>query len=221
VIIDAREVRAKARRPNQKSDSRDAYEICDGLRRGIYSSSVHVPEAGIEKLRQILSRRRHFIRIKISQVNAAKHQLRAVGLGNLSRTLTTAEAWSKLLDHPALRPLKSMLSHHADIWRLADEKVDIFNAELEKAIEPYRTAIERLQSVPGVGPITAATFVAVVADPKRFQSSAHLASYAGLVPSTYDSGGRERHGRITRRGSAELRTMLVEAAQQPGGSAIH
>jgi hypothetical protein len=51
VVIDAREVRVKARRIGQKSDRRDAFEVCDGLRRGIDTSIVYVPEEPIEKLR--------------------------------------------------------------------------------------------------------------------------------------------------------------------------
>ena len=47
---------------------------------------------------------------------------------------------------------------------------------------------------------------------KRFPDAKHAASYAGLVPSTYQSGEHEAHGRITKRGSAELRAMLCEAA---------
>src|SRR5207249_3184524 len=43
VVVDAHEVRLKAHRPNQKSDGRDALELCEGLRRGIYRSIVHVP----------------------------------------------------------------------------------------------------------------------------------------------------------------------------------
>jgi hypothetical protein len=43
LVVDAREVRLKAHRPTQKSDRRDAFELCDGLRRGIYRAIVHVP----------------------------------------------------------------------------------------------------------------------------------------------------------------------------------
>src|SRR5689334_12964852 len=43
VVIDAQEVRRKAHRPTQKSDRRDARELCEGLRRGIYRALVHVP----------------------------------------------------------------------------------------------------------------------------------------------------------------------------------
>ena len=58
----------------------------------------------------------------------------------------------------------------------------------------------------------AATILAVFSDVRRFADAKHAASYAGLVPSTYHSGEREAYGRITKRGSGELRAMLCEAA---------
>ena len=58
IVVDAHEVRLKAHRPNQKSDGRDALELCEGLR-GIYRSIVHVPGQEISRLRDTLSRRRH------------------------------------------------------------------------------------------------------------------------------------------------------------------
>ena len=64
VVIDAHEVRRKASRPSQKSDRRDALEICDGVRRGFYRAIVHIPSPAISTLRTALSRRRHFIRIQ-------------------------------------------------------------------------------------------------------------------------------------------------------------
>src|SRR5262245_1537244 len=57
IVIDAHEVRLKAHRPAQKSDRRDAFERCDGLRRGIYRSIVYVPPLAISRLRTTLSRR--------------------------------------------------------------------------------------------------------------------------------------------------------------------
>ena len=54
--------------------------------------------------------------------------------------------------------------------------------------------------------------MAVFSDVQRFPSAKHAASYAGLAPSTDQSGDRDTHGHITKRGSAALRTMLCEAA---------
>jgi len=72
--------------------------------------------------------------------------------------------------------------------------------------------VQLLMTVPGIGYYTALLVKAEVGDIGRFSSGDHLASYAGLVPSTRSSGGVERHGRITREGSRWLRWAMVEAA---------
>jgi len=212
VVIDAREVRAKARRIGQKSDRRDAFEICDGLRRGIYTTIVFVPDAPTQRLRQILSRRRHFVKLCTGQVNAAKFLLRAVGLSGQASYLRTEAAWQKLLAKPALASLHDHLAMHAEVWKVAHQHVQRLEKELKEAVVFAEKERQRLMTVPGVGPITASSFIAVLANTDRFPTSSHAASYIGLVPSTYDSGETERHGRITKRGSGELRTLLCEAA---------
>lgn len=68
-----------------------------------------------------------------------------------------------------------------------------------------------LMSIPGIGVITALTILAEVGDFARFKRPEQLASYAGLVSSSYSSGERTRLGHITHRGSVWLRTALVEA----------
>lgn len=211
VVIDAREVRAKAVRKNQKSDLRDALEICDGLRGGIYKSVVYVPPVEIEKLRRILSRRRHFVRICVMEINAAKYLCRGIGVG-IEKTLQTNEAWKRLADMPELKGVQGYLKMHARQWELASEQVRELEAELDEALEPYEHQKQLLTGVSGIGPITAATFIAVVGDPHRFADSAKLASYLGLVPSQYDTGESVRHGRITKAGSPAMRALLCEAS---------
>lgn len=213
VVIDAREVRRKARRIGQKCDRRDAFEICDGLRRGIYTSIVYVPAPQVERLRRIVSRRRHFVKVCTSQVNAAKFLLRSLGLGQEAKSLGTLEAWQKLLRRPGVEPVREYLAMQADVWRVAQDKVVLLERELREALQPFKPTMRRLQTAPGVGPITAATYIAAIATPERFVDSGRVASYIGLVPSTYDTGATQRHGHITKRGSAELRAMLCEAAQ--------
>jgi hypothetical protein len=109
--------------------------------------------------------------------------------------------------------------HHA-LWRCARAQ----RVALETALTAHLAApvfapdLRRLQTIPGVGPIVAATVLAVFSDVRRFADAKHAASYAGLVPSTYHSGEREAFGRITKRGSGELRTMLCEAAHHASRS---
>jgi len=219
LVVDAHEVRSKALRPNQKSDRRDALELCEGLRRDSYRSVVHVPPEPIERLRETLGRRRHFVRLKTMQVNAAKRLLRAAGVPMPVRSLGTAAAWDKLLAAVTIDPsLHAFCVTHRAVWRCAHEQITTLEQSLDEQQEPLQRDFDRLQTVPGVGRIVALTVLAVFSDVQRFPTAKHAASYAGLVASTYDSGERVQHGRITRRGSSELRSMLCEAAHHAGKS---
>ena len=213
LVVDAREVRSKALRPNQKSDRRDALELCEGLRRNTYRTMVHVPPESIERLRDTLGRRRHFVRIKTMQVNAVKHLLRRAGLQVAGRSLGTESGWSKLMRSVSFDPLlQTFCASHRDLWDCAQAQVATLEASLQAQQSQFQPALDRLRTVPGVGPIVGLTVIAAFSDVRRFPTAKHAASYAGLVSSTYDSGERVQHGHITRRGSSELRSMLCEAA---------
>ena len=71
--------------------------------------------------------------------------------------------------------------------------------------------IERLQSVPGVGPMVAFAFVSHVGA-ERFENASQVSNYLGLVPRVYISGETVRYGRITKRGNGYLRALLVQGA---------
>ena len=107
------------------------------------------------------------------------------------------------------------LAHRA-VWQCAHEQVRAQEQSLREHQQPFQSDLDRLQTVPGVGPIVAVTTLAVFSDVRRFPTAKHAASYAGLVASTFDSGERIQHGHITRRGSRELRSMLCEAAHHAG-----
>ena len=213
VVVDAHEVRAKARRPRQKSDTRDAEALCEGVRRDIYEAIVHVPPEEIEHLRNTLSRRRHFVRLMTAEVNAAKKMLRSAGLSELGGLhLGTQRAWRRLLGALGERPQVSLFVElHHRAWQTALSQ----KMECEKTLAEQRSLfdadVERLKTIPGVGDIVALTAIAVLSDATRFPSAKHAASYAGLVPQTWQSGDMDRQGHITKAGSGELRAMLVQA----------
>ena len=77
----------------------------------------------------------------------------------------------------------------------------------------------------GVSLVVGAGLLAALGDVSRFPKAKRLASYFGLVPSTYQSGdARAYHGRITKRGRAQARWLLIEAAEHlrksPGPCAV-
>jgi transposase len=93
---------------------------------------------------------------------------------------------------------------------------------LEQQIEALETRIlrfakhsdpcRRLMTIPGVGALTAVSFVTAVDDPARFGRSSGVGAYFGLTPRRYQSGEVDRDGKVSKCGDALTRTYLFEAA---------
>jgi len=67
-------------------------------------------------------------------------------------------------------------------------------------------------TIPGVGALTAITFLTTIDDPDRFQRSRDVGAHLGLTPRKYASGETDRNGAISRCGDVMLRTILYQAA---------
>ena len=93
---------------------------------------------------------------------------------------------------------------------LHERQIEVLNQEIKKE-SAGDEIIERLQSVPGVGPMVAFAFVSHVAA-ERFEKASQVSNYLGLVPRVYMSGDTVRYGRITKRGNGYLRALLVQGA---------
>lgn len=70
-----------------------------------------------------------------------------------------------------------------------------------------------MQTIAGVGPTTAAALVATVGVPQEFRHGRQFAAWLGLTPKQHSTGGKTRLGRITKRGDAYLRTLLILGAK--------
>lgn len=100
-----------------------------------------------------------------------------------------------------------------------EEHITFLNNQIEEIEQRIRDLInqhpelrqqhELLTSIPGIGNITAATFIAEVPDVSRFETAAQLAAYAGLTPRCHDSGSSiHRRGRLVKTGNSRFRTAL-------------
>src|SRR5260370_29317145 len=98
-----------------------------------------------------------------------------------------------------------------------------FEAEIEKLNQRVkaqacgRAGARLLMTHPGVGPVTALATEVFLGDPARFTDGKTVASYVGIIPSEYSSGGRQRLGGLRKQGNALLRFLWGEEAGQAGG----
>jgi transposase len=94
----------------------------------------------------------------------------------------------------------------------------VLNTEVTRADETVTTqvvedpVVNRLTTLPGIGPITASAYVAALDDAARFGGAAQVASYLGLVPREYSLGEQQRRGRVMRSAHPYVQALLVQAA---------
>ena len=85
----------------------------------------------------------------------------------------------------------------------------------EKRIHTWHRSNEvscRLETIPGIGPITASALAASITDPEVFKNGRELAAWIGLVPRQTSTGGKQRLGKISKQGDQYLRWLLVAGA---------
>ena len=93
-----------------------------------------------------------------------------------------------------------------------DKQTKLLRELAETAL--YQKRVEILQSIPGIGLISAMELLLELQDVSRFRRAEQLAAYVGLTPSQYSSADKVRMGRITGIGKNTLRAILVEASWQ-------
>jgi transposase len=116
----------------------------------------------------------------------------------------------------ARRALTDLAEHIGEL----DQKILAYDRELE-ALARHSEPAQRLQAIPGIGPITATALLASVADAKLFNNGRAFAAWLGLVPRQYGTGGVVRLGRISKRGDVYLRTLLIHGTRAVLSSSQH
>lgn len=105
-----------------------------------------------------------------------------------------------------------MLREMLDQVDEVDRRIERVEARIEEQTRDFHEAVARLETIPGVGRVTAQSLVAEIGvEMSRFPTSGHLASWAGMCPGNHESAGK-RHSGKTRPGNKWLRRLLIQAA---------
>jgi transposase len=206
---DAARIRASVVR-RQKTDIRDAEHILRLLIEGRFPK-LWVPTMEERDVRQLLLHRHHLVRSR-TQV---KNQLQALALnqGVQKKRQLWSVAGRELLQKLVLDP-HTAARRDEGLLRLdyLDGQIRQLNQRVAEEAG-QRAGARLLMTHPGVGVQTALAFVLTIGPVERFANAKKVASYVGLIPAEYSSGGKQRLGRISKQGSPLLRFLLVEAAQ--------
>ncbi|MGH2357639.1 MAG: IS110 family transposase [Candidatus Limnocylindria bacterium] len=191
-----------------KTDRRDARALAEACLLGAYRPAHRLSDAQ-RHVRARLAVRDALVRTRTRYISLIRALLRQQGW-----RLRSGKAERIAARVLALRLPGRLLSEVAPLLAV----IQHVNAQLEysdAAIAHSTRAdarVQRLQTVPYVGPVTAAAFVATLDEAARFRHAHQVEAYLGLVPRELSSGETQRRGRITKTGNVRVRWLLVQAA---------
>jgi len=208
-LANAREVKAIAH-AKVKNDRIDARVLCDLLRNEYLPESYRSSrEARIWKeqvrFRASLIAQRTQLRNKIHALLSRRGIRPPYGMLFGKKGI----AWLAALELPPVE--RSHLSHYLSLLSSFEEAITAATTSVEHVASNHEDA-QLLMSIPGVSYVSAVSILSEIDHIDRFPSGRQLASYAGLTPRVYASGEHTRYGRISKKGSKILRTILVEVA---------
>lgn len=203
---------------SQKNDAADAAAICEAATR------PHMRFVALKSVEQQSLLALHTVRSGlVKQRTALSNQIRGLlaefglvlpkGLAQLRQRLPV------LLQEPdnsagsALTPvMRQVLTLQQQLLEQLDEPIGQLERQIREAARRDARS-QRLQQIPGVGPISASALAASVGDARQFEDGRQMAAWLGLVPRQHSSGGKSVLLGITKRGDKYLRTLLIHGAR--------
>lgn len=196
----------------QKNGMADAEAICEAVTRpNMHFAPIKTPEQQrvliLHRTRKLLSRQRIMI------LNNVRSHLAEFGIIAPKGPYHVMQLAKALRDgeHDLPDIARATLVGFADQLEALTAQIKSFDRQL-RAWHADNPVSQRLQTVPGIGVITATALAASIPDASVFKSGRHFAAFLGIMPRQNATGGKERLGRISEMGDPYLRTLLVNGA---------
>lgn len=197
-------------RKSSKNDGNDAEAICEAVGRP-NMRFVPVKSAEQQAILSLHRVRQGYVEQRTATINRIRGLLAEFGLVLPQRAAEVRRAAVVLAEQLPVLAREAITDLRAHLTYL-DAHIDHYEQQLtslNRQCEPAR----RIMTMPGIGPLTASAITASVASGHEFSNGRQFAAWLGLVPRQHSTGGKTRLGRITKRGDAYLRTMLMLGAR--------
>jgi transposase len=220
--------------PGRKTDVNDATWLAELLAHGLVRGSF-VPDEQTQEMRNLLRTRKQLVRERSSHIQrlqktledanikldsvitdimglSGRRMIEALIAGETDPNALAALAHRRIKASPA--ELEAALRgrvtrHHRFLLGLHLQQID---PEVDALVEPFRSAVQLLTTIPGINELSACVILAEIGrDMSRFPTAGHLISWAGLCPKNDQSAGKRRSTRM-RKGAPWLKTTLVQSA---------
>lgn len=214
IVVNPSDVPTMDKEKKNKSDKIDCRKLCRSLRNGDLKA-IYVPDRTQLEERELVR-----LQMKLTQ-DARRCKCRVKAMLNRYGIEYSGTSWSKnfmkwvkelkLNTVEGTFVLQTVVREYESISELKKQVAKQLRICLVKN-ERYAEPIKILYSIPGVGLITALTFLTEVGDTSRFKRIDHLCNYIGLVPTLHGSGDKENVGSLTPRKNTHIMGILIESA---------
>lgn len=209
-VMESRKMAAILATIINKTDKNDARGIAEALRVGHFQECVHRSDEAVE-IRTLLHMRQTAVEERTHITNSLRGHLKVYGIKFSKKA---GKSFRKKVEDAVknLTPrIQKMICSLLNILDALNNEIQAMTKEVEDVAADHED-VQLLQTIDGVGPMTALAFKTEIDDPNRFENSKDVAAYIGLTPTQYSSGEIQRQGGISKKGSKRTRYLLVEAA---------
>lgn len=209
ICIEARHAQKILNETLNKTDANDADGLAQLAEAGFYKA-VRVKSFDTMLIRTLVGARNQLLAISTQLSNQIRGVMKTFGIivpkstgrvfdGNVRELLDGRDGLAQII-LPLLEAWRDIRKRAADLSR-----------QLVAAARQSQ-ATQLLMTIPGVGAVTAVSYVAAIEDPANFKTSRSVGAWLGLTTRRYQSGEVDYDGHISRRGDNYLRGLLYEAA---------
>lgn len=206
----------RAVRPYVQRSKTDRADV-KGMLEASRNTDIHPVPVKSESQQQLTTLHRvrsGWIRTRTMRINGARGLLAELGIVLPQGAYKVADRLSGIVEDaqtPLPLAIRELLYELVlEIGEL-ETRIDAAEKQLE-ALSSETPVVQRLQTIPGIGPITSTALVGFIGEASRFRSSRQFACYLGLTPREHSSGGKRQLGRISKQGDPYLRRLLIQGA---------
>jgi transposase len=220
IVTNAADVPTSHKEKVQKDDPVDSRKLARSLRSGELNA-IYVPLDSTLEDRALVRMRSTVVKDMTRLKNRVKSFLYFFGIQYPDQFNKCGTHWSKnflrwlkedvqLCEESGMQTLNILLQEVEEQRKL----LLLTNHHLRNLARQtkYASNVKLLLTVPGIGLISAMTFLTEIETIERFENTDHLAGFVGLVPNRHNSGEGKREGEMTRRGQSKLKSCIIESA---------
>jgi transposase len=220
IVIHPADVPTSQKERLQKTDKADSRKLARGLINKELKA-IDVPDPELEADRALVRQRFRLVKDISRTKNRVKSLLLQFGL-HIPDQISCAQSrhWSKaytnwLKELPVgMNSLRQVIDNYVSIAEVQRKELLMVNRQVRQLslTQGYQSDYTLLLSVPGIGIMTAMTFLTEIGNINRFERLDDLCNYIGLVPTMHGSGDKMVTGKMIHRGRKEIKIMLIEAS---------